>query len=182
MHLLPEPLGATDAAGSRDDHRFLHLGSLQKGLDAILCAGASRDPSRQAELCPPHVWIYTGLIEAIVTEGDKAGLKDATIVKEHLQQDQDYDLDLKCDVVKLCRRAPMYNRDFVKNLLSVPHEASRSVALEPLGAIRKFGRAPASGLERPAVEQGDVGRVFWTSPGAATGARVETRPRWGTAL
>lgn len=108
--------------------------------------------SGQRDLGPPHIYIYGGLLQALVQEGEKIGaLNHATLV-EHLKKYEDQPILEKAELVQWCRLDRTYRSDVKRITLSIerlgPARQALLAGLRQVGADLRQGRAPRGALER----------------------------------
>lgn len=101
---------------------------------------------------PPHLYIWGGVLQGLLDEGDRIGAKNKKDLETYLAKWNTMDRTAQCDDIRYCQISPTYH-DTMKRLTVALAESSQVKeplysALAQLGATRKFGRAPPGALER----------------------------------
>ena len=110
-----------------------------------------KEQGKNHKLGPPHVWAWGVLLHALVGRGDSVGMATAKSLKEHKTWLEDMPLSEKCELVRCCRVDKTFHASIARITFVVNHDGLRNAAAKAFnetGAEHKFGRAPASQLER----------------------------------
>ena len=126
--------------------------SMAKGM---IEQGQSYSQLRQQEggdqLGPPHVYVFGGLLEALVSEGEKIGAANLKEIQNFATEFGDLTSTEKAELVLHTRCEKMYNSEFRRLVMCferVPIRKNILDAMVQLGGRRKQGRAPKGAMER----------------------------------
>ena len=100
---------------------------------------------------PPHVYVWAGLIEGLISCGEKIGAKTLGDLKAFYEKYNDYTLDEKCEEIQVAKCGRAYHSETKRLVLCVTDKELRRTVLHGLqqigGEVRR-GRAPRGAMER----------------------------------
>ncbi len=95
--------------------------------------------------------MFGGLLFALHNRAQAVGAANATTLACYWEKYQEMDNEEKSGQARYCRLAPVYDKTGMKVILNIESTGIRKEllsALQQLGGIRKYGRAPPGALER----------------------------------
>ncbi|CAK0855184.1 unnamed protein product [Prorocentrum cordatum] len=99
---------------------------------------------------PPHLWIFGGLLTALLQRKDAVGAANAKKLVEIKQSIEQWDEAKRGDMIKFCKMDRCYDVNKRKLMLHLHPEIRQCIidAMIQTGAEWKQGRAPVSHMER----------------------------------
>ncbi len=103
---------------------------------------------------PPHLFIFGGLLAALVERKETVGARTAEALVKHQTEWAELELGDRADQMRVCRSETCYKSEFKKLIIcpgpfmDLKFRKAFKDALIQTGADYKMGRAPAGGLER----------------------------------
>ena len=114
-------------------------------------AKKTKEAGRGHKFGPPNIWAAGGLIHSLMKRGAAVGAAYADQIKAIWEAWEKMDIPEKCEVIQFCRLDKMYRADSKRITLAIRNAEWRvtiNKAMENVGWTRKYGRAPASFMER----------------------------------
>ncbi|CAK0837403.1 unnamed protein product, partial [Prorocentrum cordatum] len=124
----------------------------QKTLFALMLKQILSQKGKEHTLGPPRVYAMGGPIKGLLTYGDSLGAQNDTDLATAWQECDGYSVEQKCELILFCRQDKVFQKERRRITFATRDAKFRQTLLACLSQVpqttRKYGRAPASFMER----------------------------------
>ncbi|CAK0853370.1 unnamed protein product [Prorocentrum cordatum] len=118
----------------------------------VAYAAETKSKGKEHTLGPPHIYAMGGLIKGLMTHGDSLGAQNHTDLATAWKEHDGYSVEQKCELILFCRQDKVFQKERRRITFATRDAKFRSILLACLSQVpqttRKYGRAPASFMER----------------------------------